>query len=491
MLTKPAFDAFLFFIMNQQTVLYFGYGLFLPYFYSFVKYYNPIITPQLFYIQALFINFGVSLGNYFVTKCLPILGIRCTMRLGSVLFIVTCSLYYTFTSTIEIYMMGLLIGALLQFIVVPTNLYFYEMHPEVSAKYIGIVFTSVATNQFFWTYVANFIVNPNNEKMITITNSDGSTEKVFSIEVAGRIKSFLNVFWIAGLVMINGCCFFFNDPEKYRFRLFDFLSSRALSRQDPEIDKVQDDVKDMLNKSASIHSRIIDDKSGDIHDDLEEELVEQKDTVQQQSNEVNKHHNPDLSNEEVNEQVDSELRGLRFYVLLFTSIVRLANFMYFGTNVKNILFTVSDNDFLVTTVSGVTQFSSLIANYYAGKLWETFGPIKIYAVCCIANLVCDFIMIFCHTSFTALVIALIVFRVFDGANFIFNYVTLYTFYPKPVALLLLKYYESLLFFAFGIGVILNFTVKNENYSYPFFYFLVIDGIGLYLVVGYLRRAFKL
>ena len=185
--------------------------------------------------------------------------------------------------------------------------------------------------------------------------------------------------------------------------------------------------------------------------------------------------------------------GIRYTMRLSSLIVvvRMANFMYLGTNLKNILFTVIDDDLFVTNISVVTLALSVLANLYAGRLWQSLGPIPVYALSILSNIACDLLIIFFNKSLLALIIAVLIFRPVSSASFIFNYMTPYTFYPKQVALLLLKFYDSMLFMAFLVGVVLNFTVRHGDYRYAFAGFLVVDCAGLYATLGYLKNAYTL
>ena len=468
---NPTRDITLFFILTNQTALYYAFGLFMPYFYSYLYHKNPALSLKIFIIQGLFYNLGIPIGNFIVSKMIKQIGIKGFLNLGSICYFFICLSYLYIEGPITLFLNGIVSGVALQFIVVPTNLYFQVNYSQQAEKYISTAFMSIATGQIVWCLAASVIINPDNIGLINVVTTGGEKQKVFPESLMNNTELFFYIYGVLMVIITAVCSLLIGDTEKYRFRLFCSNSSAE------ELNLSGED-KDLINKSLSIGRSSFSSKEHEDKDLYEVELID-KEVKEEQSN-----------TKEIEQEVAQVSSSLRFYVLLLTSIIRMATFMYIGTNIKNMFFNISNNDFIVTVIPLFTITIMVFTNLFAGRIWILLGPINSYIVSILANIACDLLYIFFSNSFTALTVICFLERPVVGANFIFNYLTPFTFYKKEVALHLLKYYDSLFFWSFAIGVAFNFMTEGNDYTKPVIGLLACDTVGLLLVVFYLRNTFK-
>ena len=105
-------DIFILFIFASGNSIFFSYGAIFPYTFTYCMHFDNTLKLSYFLYNLLGIFTGLIIGGYIVPYLFFIFGVRKTMLLTAILYLLQCFFYVAFTSRIYNLLMTLFVGIL-------------------------------------------------------------------------------------------------------------------------------------------------------------------------------------------------------------------------------------------------------------------------------------------------------------------------------------------------------------------------------------------
>ena len=469
MVNEETKDMITFFTITLSAALYNTYGVFLPYYFSYVKHFNPEITVKDMISLILLHPAGFVLCSFVLPTLLAIFGFKNTLRLGFVLNSLNIVTMFCFSSFFAVIICNIMIGFYYKFITTMNSLYFTDKYKQLGGRYFGVANAGTVVTSFLWANIFAYYVNPDNEGMNEIYTKGDYFERYFRFEVASRFKGIL-IIHIAvtfGLSLI--LTFFFENLENYPSNFG--LIKKAFTGDLSVIKKKTDETNNSLNQSYSII------KSTSNESSMSRELLEHINAK------------PDLEDTRtIQEKTWIAIRSLRFMLLFVTSIFRNANCLYVSDYSKVLGSIIVDNDILVTKIYSLGGIVSVLGMTGMAFLVETLGLANTYILSLGFGFILDILFMFVLRTHPHLfLVVLLVTRVFLNGNLQLTNITLFSIYPTDVALQLLKLFDNSLLIGMCFTLFVNYLLyKNEVFFYVFAVLAVFDGISLLISIFFLK-----
>lgn len=116
-------DILTLFIFASGNTIFFSFGAIFPYTFTYCKHFDDSLRMSYFLYNLLGIFTGLIIGGYIVPYLFFIFGIKKTMLITAILYLVHCFIYVAFTSVFYNLLMTLLIGIIYQFQICSLNYY--------------------------------------------------------------------------------------------------------------------------------------------------------------------------------------------------------------------------------------------------------------------------------------------------------------------------------------------------------------------------------
>ena len=167
------------------------------YFVSYLKYHDtPNITLVDGYFLMPIIIFISNVSSYFGPKLDAIIGIKKCLQLTLLMTITAHLILYNTTKLHYVYIAMSLFGLGIGFSYIPIMKNCWLYYPDKKGLISGMILLGYGSSAFVFTWISDYIVNPNMEKVDTVTG-------FFHKEIADRTYKFIFVLNI--ILFILGC----------------------------------------------------------------------------------------------------------------------------------------------------------------------------------------------------------------------------------------------------------------------------------------------
>lgn len=485
-----------FFGMAMITIGFNVWPVFIPYYYSYLKNFNPYITVEQVFGTTFFLYLGMNAISAVMPIMLYLFGMRGTIVACGVITFLNCFCLHYFTSWFFICLNVLIFGGLYRYTTLVSIIYFSETYPQKASHYYGLALSGFLVGSLLSNNLCCTMINPNNQPMSQTTDINGYTEQYFEFEIASRVVSYLNFYGVFSLLMCIMCSFLVSDLDKYpgEWRIFlgwvfgeDHDIRKSIDRFKNNLDETfthsfRQSEANPITKSLSYSMKsnafavtII--KKLENAQENEEDAIEQMLTANQ-------------SPEEIAEiEYQRQKKSITFWVLLFIGIARNAQPCFLLENFKVQAFCVINDDMFLTRTFSLTAFTGVIGNISASYIWDAIGMVNAnYLAICI-NLVIDILLMTVAPHSPVIFMSIIFFaRAYSSYDVQVNNMTMFSMFDSMVALKLSKIFDFNFFFAICIAVVFNFyLVYGCSYKMVYFCFFILEVVALLLIYKYLDK----
>lgn len=485
-----------FFGMAVVTIGFNVWPVFMPYYFSYLKHFNPYITVEQVFGTTFFLYLGMNVVSIVMPVMLFLFGLRGTMIAGGVIMLINSLSIYYFTSWFFICLNILVFGGMYRYTTLVSIVYFSENYPAKASNYYGIALSGFLVGSIISNNVCSFIVNPENVPMDKETNINGYTEVYFDFSIASNMIKFMNIYGVLGLVVCVVCSFLIDDPVKYQGEWRTLFGWNADKTKD-----INESIKEFksnldetfseafrqnedgaLNRSLSMSmksnvlaSTIIRKSKSKVG--IEEEMIEEEGSQFA------------LSAEDPEETYKRHRSSLVFWVIFYVAVTRNAQPSFLLENYKVQAYCVRNDDVFFTRIFSMSALFGAMGSIYASYIWKSIGMINSYYLALITNLVVDVLLMTVAPNSTLLFSIITFFcRAYATYNVQVNNMSMFSVYDSAVALKLSKIYDLNFFLGVCLGVFLNFfMVFGCSYRLVYFVFFVLEAIALFLVYKYLDK----
>ena len=493
---KEIINIIAFFAVSVVTIGFNVWPVFIPYYYSYLKHFNPYITVEQVFATTFFLYLGMNVISMVMPVMLFLFGIKGTMRAGGVFILLNSISIYYFTGWFFICLNILVFGGMYRYVTLLSIVYFSEHFPSQASNYYGIALSGFLVGSIISNNVCSFIINPENLPMNQETNINGFTEVYFDFSIASNMRQFLNLFGMLGLFVSIFCSFLIENPEKYQGELLYILGWGGKKKKDinesikvfkNNLDETfseafRQNEDNTLNQSLSLSMKSnvftsVNIRKSKLKQQLEEELVEEE--MSQFA----------LESEDPNDAYNRHKKSLIFWVIFYVALARNAQPSYLLENYKIQAYCVRNDDVFFTRIFSISAFFGALGSIYASYIWKTIGMINSYYLALILNMVVN-LLLMTVAPHSTLVFSLITFlgRTYSSYNIQVNNMSMFSVYDSSVALKLSKIFDLNFFLGVVLGVFLNFwLVFGCNFRFIYLIFFCIESIGLILVYKYLDK----
>lgn len=486
-----------FFGMAVVSIGFNVWPVFMPYYFSYLKHFNPYITVEQVFATTFFLYLGMNAVSIVMPVLLFLFGVRGTMVVGGIIMLLNCLSIYYFTGWLMICFNMLVFGGMYRYTTLVSIVYFSENYPSKASNYYGIALSGFLAGSIISNNVCSFIVNPTNVPMDQVTHINGFEETYFEFNTASNIVKFMNFYGVLGLVTCVVCSFLIEDPIKYQGewrKLFGLGSNGQTKSINESIQQFKNNLDETfgeafrqnedngLNRSLSISMKsnvlksAIVRKSGQT---FEEDFIEDDNLA------LELQENPE----------DAYMRhrnSVVFWVIFYVAVARNAQPSFLLENYKVQAYCVRNDDVFFTRIFSISAIFGAMGSIFASYIWKGIGMVNSYYLALGTNMVCDLLLmtvapnstfIFCIITFLG--------RAYGSYNIQVNNMSMFSVYDSSVALKLSKIFDLNFFIGICLAVFFNFVlVFGSNYRYVYFVFFVMEAVALFLVFRYLHRSNK-
>ena len=477
-------DTIIMFITISPQSNYQIWGILMPYYFSYLKHFNPEITFNQIFASSCFFYLGILFCSWCYPSMVSVLGLNNLTRLSGTLYAVNAVAMNTFSSFEMVCVSIGVIGFCIKIMFVNNMLYFTCKYKENATKLIGIANFGYIALSFIWSYLYFYFINPGNETMTEIAYNGTTEERYFKWEIAQRFQFTLNLHGLSCFIISMICSFLITDPEKYKSnidKLWAWITNKdrkaweSIWKERTSID---------VSFSNKSNSKVGFDSFNKSHNDSNnsDKLIELLANTETKI----------VDKDAIDEIVQQELRKPKFWILLLVSILKLI-LVYYMIDMNKILgLIILKDDKLITQAFNVISISLGIFYSFIIFTLDRIGFMNGYIISSVIVILTEIYFMFFTKEFPLLFVVFLFFSIFNLA-FIeqINNLILIHFYSPEVTLQLQKIFDFNLFIANVIVVLCNTFLFKQNDLFPIFScYLIFDVIGLILTVVYLRPTKK-
>lgn len=468
---KTRKELVLIFLINATNNIGNLWGPTFPYIASYANHYNESVTMNYLFGCMLFLFLGSSLANFLLPTFYELFGLRYSFLIGAILYLLNCLWFCSIPNRLFIGLQSILGGITYQFIVMTTNLFFFEKYPEQAKTLVAISVSGTMVGNFIWSPLLSYIVNPNNAPPTVVRQSGDNFDNYFDIAIAEKVIVYLSLNGVFALVLTIIAWFWLEDPDQYMGTVIRKLKGIEDNDNDSTIRLSRKDIERSLNNSV-YHSYSKQRRLNTSRDDTLE-LVSELDRN------VSIQRAPD---DEPEDSYKEELHSAKFWYIYAICFFRMTALAYYIDNFKVIgLYMVRDDE-LINNTWGMAAISGFVANFSASYIWRKFDMIySYYLLFGLSLLLLVTFQFFGDNRFYFVFFGLLL-RYDININRIFNYYSLFEIYRANVAMQLSKWFETVNTFGFVIVILLNdLLVSGGNFVLITWVYIGSFMIGLYLV----------
>lgn len=477
-------DIIIMFIAISPQTNYVLWGVLLPYYFSYLKHFNPEISFNQVFAASCFFYVGLLSCSWLYPSLVSIFGLKNIIRLSGTIYALNAVGMHCFSSISFVCLNVTLIGFCIKAMFITNMLYFSTKHEENAKKCIGVANLGFTILSFIWSYLYFLLINPGNEGMTEIAYNGTTEERYFKWEIAQRFKFTFNLHGLYCFVITIVCSMLIENPEQYKnniYKLWNWCIGK--NKQDWEETWSERHSIEVSNISLSIPKINVESFYSSLNysknTDKSIELLSHSD---KESNEY----------KTVDEIMKEELRKPKFWILFIISIIKFL-FIYYLIDVNKILgLIILKNDELVTQCYNIVSITSGIVSSFIVYMIERIGLINGYIITSIIVILVEIYFMGFTKEFPLMFIlflslSLLCMTVIGQLN---NLVLIH-FYTPELTLHLQKIFDFNLFVANVIIVLCNtFLFQQTNFFPVFFCFLIFDVVGLVLLIIYLKPLDK-
>ena len=470
---KETKELILIFLINATNNICNLWGPTFPYIASYANHHNAAVTMNYLFGCMLFLFLGNSLGNFILPTCYELFGLRYSFLLGAVIYFLNCMWFCSIPTRLFIGLNSIVGGITYQFIVMTTNLFFFEKYPQKAKTFVAISMSGTMVGNFIWSPLLSYIVNPTNEPTSVIKQSGDDYEEYFDISIAQKINLYLLLNGLFALVVTFIAWLWLEDPERYYGKLISSLKGVNSENDDSISHMSRKDIEksftDSLYNSYTRKSRV---------------TVNQEDSLKLLSDLDNNTVQTKSFHENLEDKCRKELKSPKFFYIYAICFFRMTALSYYIDNFKVIgLYKVKDDN-LINKTWGIAAMAGFLANFSSSFIWQKFEMINSYYLLLTLSLVL-------LTTFQAFGDNRVYFVCFGlllryniNINRVFNYYTVFEIYNPEVAVQISKWFETVNTFGFVVVILLNdLLVAGKNFGTITWVYISSLLIGIVLVKG--------
>ena len=445
-------EIFLCFLINATNNICTLWGHTFPYIASYFRFYNENVTMNYLFACSVFLFVGNAIANFILPYCFRFLGIRFTFLFGALLYMLNCFTFFSFTSIFWVGFNAVFAGVTYQFIILTTNLFFFEKYPDTAKRNVSIAVSGGMFANLFFSLLLNYIVNPNNSSMDKVyTNGNGVKELFFDFEIAQRISYYMKingVFTVAGTVV---AILFLENPSRYVLKLFQSNSQINADELGLNNNGISEEYKNKNKKNI-------------LSDEDSQSFMPSYD-----------------SDIDYDQEFKDEMKGQRFWLIYFICMIRMSVLMYFIENYKVIgLYRVKD-DIFINKVWAIATVCGFVANFMASFIWTKLGYLGSYYFSFLAKML--LLLLFLKYGDQRYVFGFfgLSIRYLISINRIFNYYSIFDIYSSELSIRVSRVFDTVHSIGFLFIIVLNYYfVNNGEFGKITVILLIFCCIGLVL-----------
>lgn len=480
-------DLILFFTIIGMACLFPVWPLLYPYIGSYVKHIHKDISFNALYYNFAVVYMGMFAGNALLPKLFFILGIRKTVQVGSFLYVLNCVLFTQWTTLMGFYFNVATMGFVIQFFMF-TAAYFFTEKYENGLLYIGYVAIGGTAGSFFWPFILNIMVNPDNELMTEVNYINGHKESYYSYGVSMRMKGFMFLHGFVVFLTNFLLSRFIQNPEKHQskvslwFKNFINRNPVATEEMKSQYEIYQKDYRRSISssyrKSIAHHTHIPKrkvDKDVELLDRTPsyERIESITQLAEQQENDRRM---------QIAKEARAELKSSRFICLMMITGIKCASPVYFMNNFKYMADYIVKNDTLTSNIFSFSAITGTIGRLVSVPIWKYLDFEGAYIMNLVVDIVFNLFFIFISANNPmAFLVQGLVGRLTQSYSYSINSFTVFGLYGVEKGLYLVKVYDTSMFFAIIYTAVLNSVIVEEgSYTMIFWFFIVTEIGALYL-----------
>ena len=462
-------------------IIFMPLGIFLPFFYSYLKQSDLSITFSFIYTLTIYMFIGNIFSSFIMPKFFFILGIKKTFMFGGL-----CSfcLYILgiFTNKYLFYLFSIFCGICVNLKSLPTN-YLLSVKYENGVDYLAYSYAGQSFGVLLWAYLMNRIVNPENESMSISTHVNGFTEFYYSESVNKNFVVFLLVNSFISLFVIIGVSCFIEEPKNKNGNLILWLKV-MIFRDKKSVDCLKlkkknfdSDFKNLANQSNISQPIIVIKSKSMIEKKLQsfEKTLELLETSQK-------------STTSLEQEIKATIYSKKFLGFIILTFLKNTSSAVFINCTKIIGNEILNNDKLLSYIFAMTCLADIFGRFLVTYTWNKFGFYKTYILNFCFTIFGNLLFVFwTYSSQTGFIVNLFLISLCWAFNYLLGHCTIFGLYSPDKAVGLVKAFDFyFVFYAVYGAQMVRIFISCGNYRLCFFTFAVFECLALFFFVKYYK-----
>ena len=490
-------DLFLLFLYTVSNTVYYIWSLIYPYQASYLKHLNPLIKMKDIFSATIAMFFGITVGNLILPKFYYFFGIKKTMQIGGVFYLLNCIGYFFFISKFFVILNIMFTGTIYQFYIMSVTFYLSEKY-ENGHLYCNYVFVGQNIANVLWPFMAVILINPENVGMEMEILERGEITNYFPWSISQNFPFLMSSIGFVSFFFTMIPTFFLEDPNHIKPVFFEYVKA-FFSGDKNTLNELSNSFKKSnfknsiysLNSSQNIilEKKIV----------LKNNLSNEKEMENLKTNSKNKKLKENLLIKEKKEMTYSEaeekskkiMKSPLFILFILILTLRQSPLAYILDNYKLIAFKVIKNDKTICLALSISSFFGILGQVSISYIWKKLDFYKTHLFLNFSVLFGLFIYLLfsVHQSFYMFLI-IVFFRVVLQMVYGSNYLTKFDLFKPKVAVCISKSIDNNYLFSVILMIILNYMFFiGDDISTIFFIFLLMN-IGATILLIYYFKDFK-
>ena len=343
---KPTYkDLSLLFLYTMSNTVYYIWVIIYPYQASYLKTQNPSIKMKEIFTATIALFVGITIANYILPKFYFLFGIKKTMQIGGLFYLLNCIGFFFFVNKFFVFVNIMFSGTVYQFYIMSVTFFLSEKY-DGGHFYINYVMVGQNIANIIWPFMAMLIINPKNIGMDLEIMENGELTNYFPDEVSKNFPMLMKSIGVISFLFTIIPTIFLEDPKHIKPVFFQYITAYFSSNK-KALSEISKSFKNLKIEEKSINCISINNLETSLHEDNSELFIEEnvktEQTFKQASEKASKINKSPL---------------LLIFVLILT--IRMSPLAYILDNYKLIAFKVIKNDKIISMALSVGSMFGII-----------------------------------------------------------------------------------------------------------------------------------
>lgn len=459
-------------------ILYMPWGIFLPFFYSYLKQYDSSITFSMTYTMPIIGYFGNMISSFVMPNLLFILGIKKTFILGGLVYFFTTNLGIYSNKQI-MFVFALFTGFCNNLKSLPTN-YLLSVKYENGVQYLSYSYIGQSLGVLFWAFLMSKIINPFNKNMDKVTYVNGFEEFRYDDSVNMNFRFFFFFNGLFAFIIITFVSLFIDEPEgddgNFIFWIKSFILRDEKAKKNLKTKKKNFTERyNSISKGGSLNSISHYNSKTSL---IEIELLTGKSIISE-----------DEKVNQLEKDIKETIKSFPFLMFIIITFIKSTSASTFVNCIKIIGNKIIKDDKLLSYIFSISCLADIFGRFLVYFTWKKIGFFYTYILNFCMILCVNFLfIIWGYESKIGFIVCVFLVSFCWAFGYLLGHTTLFALFLPEKAVGISKAFDTYFIFTSIYGsLMVELFISKGRFREGYFFFSVVEIFAGYLFWKYLRN----